>query len=118
MFVKIALNGFGMLARLALMAQTAPLLSQKADRVFKQGLESQEEAVADADRRRCTTAVIPRADIRELSMKPPDPIVTDALVDTSGLPNARYHDRTFPKDYAKKKKSKRRQQKQARRRNK
>ena len=41
--------------------------------------------------------------------------VTDIVVDTSGLPNARYHDRIFPKDYAKKKKAKRRQQKQSRR---
>lgn len=49
---------------------------------------------------------------------PPESAVTDAVVDTSGLPNARYHNRTFPKDYAKKKKAKRRQQKQARRRNK
>lgn len=31
------------------------------------------------------------------------------------LPKERYHDRTFPKDYAKKKKAKRRAQKQARR---
>jgi hypothetical protein len=60
----------------------------------------------------------PAADIREFRLKQPDSIVTDTLIATSGLPNARYHDRTFPKDYAKKKKAKRRQQKQARRRNK
>lgn len=115
---KIALNGFGWLGRLALMAQTAPLISQKADRIFKQGLESLKEAVADTDRRSASLRMYPTADIRVFSLKPPDPTVTDALVDTSGLPNARYHDRTFPKDYAKKKKAKRRQQKQARRRNK
>lgn len=115
---KIALNGFGRLARLALMAQTAPLISQKADRIFKQGLESLKEAVADTDRRSDKLRMYPTADIREISLGPPDPTVTDALVDTSGLPNARYHDRTFPKDYVKKKKAKRRQQKQARRKNK
>lgn len=115
---KIALNGFGRLGRLALMAQTVSLISQKADRIFKQGLESLKEAVADTDRRSDSLRMYPTADIRELSLKPPDTIVTDALVDTSDLPNARYHDRTFPKDYAKKKKAKRRKQRQARRRNK
>lgn len=115
---KIALNGFGRLGRLALMAQTAPLISQKADRVFKQGLESLKDAVADTDRRSGSLRMYPTADIRDLSLKPPDSIVTDAVVDMSDLPNARYHNRTFPKDYAKKKKAKRRQQKQARRRNK
>ena len=115
---KIVLNGFGRLGRLALMAQTAPLISQKADMVFKQGLESLKETVADADRRSVSLRMYPTADIREFSIKPPNLKVTDDLVDTSGLPNARYHDRTFPKDYAKKKKAKCRQQKRARRRNK
>ena len=114
---KIALNGFGRLGRLALMAQTATLISQKADRVFKQGLNSLKEVVADTDRRSDSLRICPTADIREFSLKPPDPIVTDALVDMLGLPNSRYYDRTFPKDYAKKKKAKRRQQKQARRKN-
>lgn len=36
-------------------------------------------------------------------------------VDTNDLPNERYHDRTFPKDYWKKKKAKRRIQKKSRR---
>ena len=115
---KITLNGFGRFGRLTLLAQTAPLISQKADRMFKQGLESLKEAVADTDRRSDSLRMYPTADIMEISLGPPDPTVTDVLVDTSGLPNARYHDRTFPKDYAKKKKAKRRQQKQARRKNK
>lgn len=57
-----------------------------------------------------------------LTRKPDNPLaihlsesdVTDIVVDTSELP--RYHNRIFPKDYAKKKKAKCRQQKQSRRR--
>ena len=115
---KIALNGFGRLGRLAQMAQIAPLISQKADMVFKQGLESLKEYVEGADKRSVSLRMYPTADIREFRLKTPESAITDAVVATSGLPNARYHDRTFPKDYAKKKKAKRRQQKQARRRNK
>ena len=115
---KITLNGFGKLSSLALLAQAAPLISKKADRVFKQGLESLKEAVEDADKRSVSLRIYPTADFREFEWKTPKSVVTDILVDTSDLPNVRYHDRTFPKDYAKKKKAKRRQQKQARRRNK
>lgn len=39
-------------------------------------------------------------------------------IDTTDMPNPRYHDRTFPQNYDKKKRAKRRQQKQARRRHK
>ena len=118
MLGKIALNGFVRWDRLAQMAAAAPLISRKADMVFKQGLESLKEYVEGADKRSVSLRMYPAADIREFRLKPPDSIVTDTLIDTSGLPNARYHDSTFPKDYAKKKKAKRRQQKQARRRNK
>ena len=37
-------------------------------------------------------------------------------IDTTDIPNPRYHDRTFPKHYDKKKRAKRRQQKHSRRR--
>lgn len=69
------------------------------------------------DRETQTYALIRKPD-KSYVYHPPESAITDAVIDTSGLPNARYHDRTFPKDYVKKKKAKRRQQKQARRRNK
>lgn len=115
---KIALNGFGRLGRLALMAQTLPLMPPRAKRVFEDGIGSLKDVINEKDNRNISLRMYPTENIREFELRPPESIVTDVMVDTSDLPNARYHDRTFPKDYAKKKKAKRRQQKQARRRNK
>lgn len=115
---KIALNGFGRLGRLALMAQTLPLMPPGAKRVFEDGIESLKDVINEKDNRNVSLRMYPTPTSREFELRPPESVVTDVMVDTSDLPNARYHDRTFPKDYAKKKKAKRRQQKHARRRNK
>ena len=115
---KIALNGFGRLGRLALMAQTLPLMPPGAKRVFEDGIESLKDVINEKDNRNVSLRMYPTPTSREFKLRPPESVVTDAVVDTSDIPNPRYHDRTFPKDYAKKKKAKRRQQKQARRKNK
>ena len=46
----------------------------------------------------------------------PDSAQSRIEIDTTDMPNPRYHDRTFPKHYDKKKRAKRRQQKHSRRR--
>ncbi len=46
----------------------------------------------------------------------PDSAQPRIEIDTTDMPNPRYHDRTFPKHYDKKKRAKRRQQKHSRRR--
>ena len=115
---KIALNGFGRVGRLALMAQTLPLIPPGAKRVFEDGIESLKDVINEKDNRYVSLRMYPTPTSREFKLRPPESVVTDAVVDTSDIPNPRYHDRTFPKDYYKKKKAKRRQQKQARRRNK
>ena len=112
---KIALNGFGRLGRLALMAQTLPLMPPQASKVFEEGLASLQNVVNDADRRNMRIRMYPTDDSKVFKLKPNDATVTDAFVD-GNLPKERYHDRTFPKDYIKKKKAKRRNQNQARRR--
>ena len=115
---KIALNGFGRLGRLALMAQTLPLMPPGEKRVFEDGIESLKDVINEKDNRNVSLRLYPTPTSREFELRPPESVVTDVVVDTSDIPNQRYHDRTFPKDYYKKKKTKRRQQKQARRRNK
>lgn len=111
---KIALNGFGRLGKLALMAQTLPLMPPQASKVFEEGLASLQDVVNDADRRNMRIRMYPTDDSKVFKLKPKTP-PTDAFVD-GDLPKERYHDRTFPKDYIKKKKAKRRNQNQARRR--
>ena len=113
---KIALNGFGRVGRLALMAQTLPLMPPGAKRVFEDGIESLKDVINEKDNRNVSLRMYPTPTSREFKLRPPDSVVTDAVVDTSDLPNARYHDRTFPKDYYKRKKTKRRQQKQSKKR--
>lgn len=115
---KIALNGFGRLGRLALMAQTLPLMPPGAKRVFEDGIESLKDVINEKDNRNASLRMYPDTNQQGVKLRPPGSVVTDAVVDTSDIPNPRYHDRTFPKDYYKKKKAKRRQQKQARRWNK
>jgi len=113
---KIALNGFGRLGRLALMAQTLPLMPPVAKRVFEDGIESLKDVINEKDNRNVSLRMYPTPTSREFKLRPPESVVTDAVVDTSGIPNPRYHDRTFPKDYYKRKKAKRRQQKQSKKR--
>lgn len=110
---KIALNGFGRLGRLALMAQTLPLMPPGAKRVFEDGIESLKDVINKKDNRNVSLRMHPTPTSREFKLRPPESVVTDVMVDTSDLPNARYHDRTFPKDCYKRKKAKRRQQKQS-----
>ena len=121
---KIPVNGFGRLGKLVMMAQAWPYLMEGQRRMLTRSMKEQElREIEEADLRhgldrKAQTYALTRKSDNSYVFNPPESAVTDALVDTSGLPNARYHDRTFPKDYAKKKKVKRRQQKQARRRNK
>ena len=121
---KIPVNGFGRIGKLAMMAQTWPYLLEGQRRMLTQSMKEQElREIEEADLRHvldreAQTYVLTRKPDNSYVFHLPESAVTDAVVDTSDLPNARYHDRTFPKDYAKKKKAKRRQQKQARRRNK
>jgi hypothetical protein len=119
---KIPVNGFGRIGKMLAMAQTWPYLMEGQRRMMTRSMKVQElREIEKADRRHGldreaqTYALIRKPD-NSYVFHPPESAVTDAVVDTSDLPNARYHDRTFPKDYAKKKKAKRRQQKQARRR--
>lgn len=121
---KIPVNGFGRLGKLAIMATAWPYLLEGQRRMLTRSMKEQElreieeiDRLNGLDRKAQTYALIRKPD-NSYVFHPHDSVVTDALVDTSDLPNARYHNRTFPKDYAKKKKAKRRQQKQARRRNK
>ena len=121
---KIALNGFGRLGKLAMMAQMWPYLMEGQRRMLTRSMKEQElREIEEADlrhgldRKAQTYALICKPD-NSYVFHLPESIVTDAVVDMSDLPDVRYHDRTFPKDYAKKKKAKRRQQKQSRRRNK
>ena len=121
---KIPVNGFGRLGKLSLMATAYPYLPEGQRRMLTQTMNEQElREIEEADRRHgldrtAQTYALTRKPDDSYVFHSPESSVTDVLVDTLGLPNARYHDRTFPKDYAKKKKTKRRQQKQARRRNK
>jgi len=109
---------------MVMVAQAWPYLLAGQRKMLTQSMKEQELREIEEidhrhglDREAQTYALIRKPD-NSYVFHPHDSVVTDAVVDTSGLPNARYHDRTFPKDYAKKKKAKRRQQKQARRRNK
>ena len=99
---------------LAMMSHLMANNPQKANRLFQEAAESLQEAIGDADILR----KYPTECVREFKMRPHESVVTDVVVDTSDIPNTRYHDRMFPKDYDKKKKAKRRQQKLSRRRNK
>jgi len=121
---KIPVNGFGRIGKLVMMARAWPYLLEGQRRMLTQDMKVQElREIEEAglrhglDRKAQTYALTRKPD-NSYVFHPNDSVVTNVLVDTSGLPNARYHDHTFPKDYAKKKKAKRRQQKQARRRNK
>lgn len=141
--VKIPLNGFGRLGRLAfmssigadslsyaelketaekLMGPTLPTVFVPKD-LFEHippKLISEQEAIHHCIIKPTERieARLPIMDNLALAEKLKDmidrmPIKVD--VDTEDLPKERYHDRTFPKDYWKKKKAKRRIQKQSRR---
>ena len=117
---KIPVNGFGRLGKMVMMAQAWPYLMEGQRRMLTRSMKEQEQRELDEidrrhglDREAQIYALIRKPD-NSYVFHPPESAVTDAVVDTSDLPNARYHDRTFPKDYAKKKKAKRRMQKQSR----
>ena len=141
--VKIALNGFGRLGRLACMSSIGAdslsyaELKETAEKLMEPTLPtifvpkdlfenippkliSEQEAIHHCIIKptEYVTAKLPITDNLLLTEKLKDiisrtPIKVD--VDTEDLPKERYHDRTFPKNYYKKKKAKRRIQKQSRR---
>lgn len=142
--VKIALNGFGRLGRLACMSSIGAdslsyaELKETAEKLMEPTLPtvfvpkdlfenippkliSEQEAIHHCIIKptEYVTAKLPITDNLLLTEKLKDiisrtPIKVD--VDTEDLPKERYHDRTFPKDFWKKKKAKRRIQKQSRKR--
>lgn len=141
--VKIALNGFGRLGRLACMSSIGAdslsyaELKETAEKLMEPTLPtvfvpkdlfenippkliSEQEAIHHCIIKptEYVTAKLPITDNLLLTEKLKDiisrtPIKVD--VDTEDLPKERYHDRTFPKNYYKKKKAKHRIQKQSRR---
>ena len=119
---KIPVNGFGRLGKTLAMAQTWPYLMESQRRMLTQSMKEQERRDIEEinrlhglDREAQKTYVLTRKPDNSYKIHLSEADVTDIVVNTSELPEARYHDRTFPKDYAKKKKAKRRQQKQSRR---
>jgi len=123
MSTKIPVNGFGRIGKMWAMAQTWPYLMESQRRVMTQSMKEQERRdIEEIDRLHGSvpeaqkTYVLARKPDNSYTIHLSESDVTDIVVDTSELPKARYHDRIFPKDYAKKKKAKRRQQKQSRRR--
>lgn len=123
MLTKIPVNGFGRIGKMWAMAQTWPYLMESQRRVMTQSMKEQERRdIEEIDRLHGSvpeaqkTYVLARKPDNSYTIHLSESDVTDIVVDTSELPKARYYDRIFPKDYAKKKKAKRRQQKQSRRR--
>ena len=119
---KIPVNGFGRLGKMLAMAQTWPYLMESQRRMMTQSMKEQErrdiegiDRLHGLDREAQKTYVLTRKPDNSYAIHLSESDVTDIVVNTSDLPNARYHNRIFPKDYAKKKKAKRRQQKQSRR---
>lgn len=141
--VKIALNGFGRLGRLACMSSIGAdslsyaELKETAEKLMEPTLPtvfvpkdlfenippkliSEQEAIhhciiKPTDR---LVAKLPITENLALSEKIKEIAYkkpTRIDIDTRDLPKERYHDRTFPKNYYKKKKKKRRMQKQSRR---
>ena len=119
---KIPVNGFGRLGKMLAMAQTWPYLMESQRRMVTQSMKEQERRDIEEinrlhglDREAQKTYVLTRKPDNSYKIHLSEDDVTDIVVNTSELPEARYHNRTFPKDNAKKKKAKRRQQKQSRR---
>lgn len=117
---KIPVNEFGRLGKMLAMAQTWPYLMESQRRMMTQSMKEQDrrdieeiDRLYGLDREAQKTYVLTRKPDNSLAIHLPESDVTDIVVDTSELP--RYHNRIFPKDYAKKKKAKCRQQKQSRR---
>ena len=141
--VKIPLNGFGRLGRLAFMSSTGAdslsyaELKETAEKLMEPtlptvvipndlflrvypkmitALEVFDNYIIQPER---LEAKLPITDNLALADKLKQIIIQKPVkpcVDMSDLPKERYHDRTFPKDFWKKKKAKRRIQKQSRKR--
>lgn len=142
--VKIALNGFGRLGKLAFMSSIGAdslsyaELKETAEKLMEPTLPtvfvpkdlfenippkliSEQEAIHHCIIKptEYVTAKLPITDNLLLTEKLKDIIKQKSVeigVDTEDIPKERYHDRTFPKDFWKKKKAKRRIQKQSRKR--
>jgi len=142
--VKIPLNGFGRLGRLAFMSSIGAdslsyaELKETAEKLMEPTLQtvfvpkdlfenippkliSEQEAIHHCIIKptEYVTAKLPITDNLLLTEKLKQIIIQKPVkpcVDMSDLPKERYHDRTFPNDFWKKKKAKRRIQKQSRKR--
>ena len=142
--VKIPLNGFGRLGRLAFMSSIGAdslsyaELKETAEKLMEPTLPtvfvpkdlfenippkmiSEQEAIHHCIIKptEYVTAKLPITDNLLLTEKLQDIIKQKSVeigVDTEDIPKERYHDRTFPKNFWKKKKAKRRIQKQSRKR--
>lgn len=142
--VKIPLNGFGRLDRLAFMSSigadslsyaelketTEKLMEPPLSTVFvpkdlfeniPPKLISEQEAIHHCIIKPTEHVMVnlPITENLALVDKLKDIVSKKSIridIDTSKLPKERYHDRTFPKDFWKKKKAKRRIQKQSRKR--
>ena len=119
---KIPVNEFGRLGKMLAMAQTWPYLMESQRRMMTQSMKEQErrdieeiDRLHGLDREAQKTYVLTRKPDNSYAIHLSESDVTDIVANTSELPEARYHNRIFPKDYTKKKKAKRRQQKQSRR---
>lgn len=141
--VKIQLNGFGRLGRLAFMSSMGAdslsyaELKETAEKLMEPTLPtvfvpkdlfenippkliSEQEAIHHCIIKptEYVTAKLPITDNLLLVEKLKEIVSKRSVrtdIDTSNLPKERYHDRTFPKNFWKKKKAKRRIQKQSRR---
>ena len=142
--VKIPLNGFGRLGRLAFMSSIGAdslsyaELKETAEKLMEPTLQtvfvpkdlfenippkliSEQEAIHHCIIKptEYVTAKLTITDNLLLTEKLKQIIIQKPVkpcVDMSDLPKERYHDRTFPNDFWKKKKAKRRIQKQSRKR--
>ena len=140
--VKIPINGFGRLGRLAFMSSIGAdslsyaELKETAEKLMQPTLPTvfvpkelfdsvphniilEQEAIHHCIIKPCEYMVVklPIMENLALTEKLKDIIKQKSVeigVDTEDIPKERYHDRTFPKNYWKKKKQKRRMQNQSR----
>ena len=122
---RIALNGFGRIGRQLLMQTTIPYLPGLERRAMQNMLKeasridtvTSEQELTGLDRDEQRLYVLTRHADNSYTFHLPETDMTDVRINGE-LPKGRYHDRTFPKDYAKKKKAKRRAEKQSRKKHK
>ena len=113
---RISVNGFGHTDISFVFADDPFLLNAYKGIVEELNRLKQDEADRRHrfDRKEQFLFALNRKSDGSYTFRPPDSAVTDIHNDDE-LPKERYHDRVFPKDYAKKRKSKRRTQNRSRR---